>query len=80
MFCVSLDGPTGVMCDNQGVVNNTSMPQLTLDNKDNAVNYHVVRKAAAAGIIRVGREDRETNLADLLTNILGWQRRYQLLP
>ena len=25
-FCVPLDGPSDVICDNQGVVNNTSLP------------------------------------------------------
>ena len=80
MFGVPLDGPTDVMCDNKGVVNNTSLPQSTLGKKHNAVNYHVVREAAEAGILRVGKEDTETNLADLLTKILGWQRRHKLLP
>ena len=79
MFGVPLDGPTDVMCDNQGVVNNTSLPQSTLGKKHNAVNYHVVREAAAASILRVGKEDTETNLADLLTKLLGWQRRHKLL-
>ena len=80
MFGVPLDGPTDVMCDNKGVFKNTSLPQSTLGKKHNAVNYHVVREAAAAGILRVGKEDTETNLADLLTKILGWQRRHKLLP
>ena len=53
IFGVPLDGPTDVICDNQGVVENTSLPQLTLGKKHNAVNYHVVREAAAAGILRV---------------------------
>jgi hypothetical protein len=80
MFGVPLDGPTDVMCDNQGVVNNASLPQSTRVKKHNAVNYHVVREAAAAGVLRVGKEDTETNLADLLTKFLAWQRRHKLLP
>ena len=80
MFGVPIDGPTDVMCDNQGVVNNTSLPQSLLGKKNNAINYHAVREAAAAKILRVGKEDTETNLADLLAKILGWQRRHQLLP
>ena len=78
MFGVTLDGPTDVMCDNQGVVKNTIFPQLALCKIHNAVNYHVVREAAAAGILGVGKEDMETNLADLITKILGWKRRHQL--
>ena len=73
MFGIPIDGPTDVMCDNQGVVNNT------LGKKHNAINYHVVREAAAAEIIRVLKEDTETNLADLLTKFLPWNRRNYLL-
>ena len=80
MFGVPLDFPTDVMCDNQGVVKNTNLPQSTLGKKHNAVNYRVVREAAAAGILRVGKEETETNLTDLLTKIPGWKRRHQLLP
>ena len=80
MFGVPLDRPTDTMCGNQGVVKNTSLPQSTMGKKYNSVNYHVVCEAAAAGISRVGKEDTETNLADLLTKLLGWQRRHQLLP
>jgi hypothetical protein len=79
MFGVPIDGPTDVMCDNQGVVKNASLPQSTLGKKHNAINYHSVREAAAASIIRVGKEDTETNLADLLTKILHWERRHKLL-
>ena len=50
MFGVPLDGPTDVMCDNQGVVNQTRLPQSTLGKKHNLVNYHVVHKASASGI------------------------------
>ena len=80
MFGVSLDGPSDVMCYNQGVINNTSSRQSTLGKKHNAVNYHVVRKAVAAEILRLGKENMETNLADLLTKILGWRRGHKLLP
>ena len=80
MFGVPLYGPTYTLCDNQGVVKNTSLLQLTLGKKHNAVNYHVVCEADVAGILRVGKEDTETNLADLLTKLLGCQRRHQLLP
>ena len=80
MFGVPLDGPMDTICDNHGVVKNTSLPRSTLGKKHNAINYHVVCEADVAGILRVGKEDTETNLADLLTKLLGWQRRHQLLP
>lgn len=79
MFGVPIDGPANVFCDNQGVVKNASLPESTLSKKHNAINYHVVREAAAAGILRFGKEDGETNLADLLTKILPVPRRKLLL-
>jgi hypothetical protein len=43
--------------------------------KHNAINYHdVMREAVAAGILRVGKEDGETNLADLLTKVITGQK------
>ena len=57
MFGVPLDGPADVFCYNRGVVMNTSKPEYTLQKKHNAINYHAVCEAAAAGILRVGEED-----------------------
>ena len=78
MFGVPIDGPANVFCDNRGVVKNASVPESTLTKKHNAINYHAVREAAAAGILRVGKEDGETNLADLLTKVLTGQKRWDL--
>ncbi len=44
--------------------------------KHNAINYHAVREAVAAGILRVGKEDGETNLADILTKVIVGQKRW----
>ena len=66
MFGVPLDGPSNVMCENQGLVNNMNLSQSTLVKKHNTLNYHVVRIEYEEGILRVGKEDTETNLADLL--------------
>ena len=71
MFGVLLDVPSYVMCDNQGMVNNIILSKYTLGQKYNELNYHVVHEVAAKGILRVQKEDTETNLADLLTKILG---------
>ena len=46
--------------------------------KHNAINYHAVREAAAAGILRVGKEDGKTNLADLLTKVLNGKKRWNI--
>ena len=79
MFGVPIDGPAQVFCDNQGVVKNTSIPESVLTKKHNAINYHAVREAAAAGILRVHKEDTQTNLADLFTKVLNAERRRELL-
>ena len=68
MFGVPLDGPFNVICDNQEVVNNTILPQSNVGKKHNAVNGHVVCKASTARILRVGKEDTETSLDDILKN------------
>jgi hypothetical protein len=61
------------------VVKNTSIPESTLTKKHNSINYHIVQEAAAMGMLRVGNEDTETNLADVLTKILSQPRREKLL-
>ncbi len=38
--------------------------------KHNAIDYHAVREAVAAGILIVGKEDSETNLVDILTKVI----------
>ena len=79
MFGIPIDGAADVFCDNQGVVKNTSLPESMLSKKHNAINYHAVREAVAAGIMRVAKEDGETNLADLLTKSLNLPKRKRLL-
>ena len=60
------------------MVKNTSRPESCLSKRHNAINYHAVREAAAAQILRVGKEDGETNLADVFTKILAKAKRYEL--
>ena len=79
MFGVPVVAPADVLCDNRGVVKNTSLPSSILSKRHNAINYHSVREAAAASILRVGKEDTETNLADLFTKILPRERRNALI-
>jgi hypothetical protein len=76
MFDVEIDDPANVFCDNHGVVKNISTPESMLMKKHNAINYHVVREAVAASILRVGKEESETNLVDLLTKVIMGQKRW----
>ncbi len=75
MFGVPIDGPANVFCDKNGVVKNTTIPESMLAKKHNAINFHAVREAVAAKIIRVGKEDGMTNLADLFTKALTADQR-----
>jgi hypothetical protein len=78
MFGVPIEGPANFFYDNHGVVKNVSIPESTLMKKHNAINYHAVREATAAGILRVGKEDGETNLADVLTKALNGEKRWNI--
>ena len=79
MFGIPIDGPADIFCDNQSVVKAASTPESTLSKKHNAICYHKVREAAAAGTILVAKEDGRTNLADIFTKPLPGDRRYMLL-
>ncbi len=78
MMGVQVDGPTKVFCDNESVVKNSTKPESTLKKKHHAITYHRVREAHAAGIVRIAKEDGETNLADVQTKCLPGPRLRQL--
>jgi hypothetical protein len=78
MFGVPIDGPVNVFCDNHGVVRNTSIPESMLMKKHNAVNYHAVQEAAAAGILRVNKEEGEMNVADLMMKVLTGEKHWNI--
>ena len=61
------------------LVGNFPGHESVLSKKHNAINYHAVREAVAAGTMRVAKEDGETNLADLLTKSLNLPKRKRLL-
>ena len=73
MMGVPIDGPCDVLCDNEGVVKNTTRPESPLKKKHNSIAYHKARESIAAGIIRVAKEDGATNIADILTKLLRGQ-------
>ena len=80
MFGVPIEGPTNVFCDNDAVCKNTTLPESTLKKKHHSIAYHRCREAVAAGTVRIAKEERKTNLADLFTKLLSLQaRRDELL-
>ncbi len=78
-FGIPIFGQTNVFCDNNAVVQNTSIPESTISKKHNAINHHIIREAVAAGIICVGKEDMLTNIDDVFTKLVPFTRKYQLL-
>jgi hypothetical protein len=79
MFGIPIEGATDVLCDNQGVVSNSSIPESQLMKKHNSICYHRVHEACVAGTIRIAKEDSNTNLADLFTKPLPTPQRRFLL-
>jgi hypothetical protein len=79
MFGVPIDGPADIYCDNQSVVDSSSLPQRTLQKKHNAICFHKVREAAAMDVIRVAKVDGTENLADLFTKVLPTATRKKYL-
>ena len=66
-FGIPVDGPCNIFCDNQSVVTNSSIPSSALNKRHNAIYYHRVREAQAAGTIIVGWIKGIFNLADSFT-------------
>ena len=67
MMGIPIMGPSQVLCDNNSVVLNTTLPSSTLKKKHNAIAYHRVREAVAAKIINVNHISGTDNVADILT-------------
>ena len=74
MFGDPLDGPEILFCDNNRVVNNTSIHESTVSKKHNAINYHCVSEVSECGTLRIRKEDTATNLANSLTKLLPYSR------
>ena len=59
-----------VFGDNQAVVNSSMIPEYNLKKRHNALAYHRVREAIAAGIIQYYHIDGKENPADVLRKFL----------
>ena len=79
MFGIPIDGPTNILGDNESVVNGASKVEARLNKKHNAICFHAVREACAAGWLRVGWEPTLSNIADLFTKMLDTLQRRNLL-
>ena len=75
MIRVPLDVSVNIFCNNNGVVNNTSIPEHTLSKKHSTINYHCVREADASGILSVRKEDKATKFANPLPEFLPYSQK-----
>jgi hypothetical protein len=71
MFGVPIDGPSWMFGDNQSVVTSSTLPYSTLSKRWNALSYHRIREAIAAGYIRYEHIPGVENVADILTKALA---------
>jgi hypothetical protein len=79
MFGIPLEEPTYMLGDNKSVIDSASKVEARLHKKHNAICFHAVREAAAAGWIRVGWEPTESNVADIFTKPIATPQRRKLL-
>jgi len=79
MFGIPIMGEANMFCDNRGVVLSTSRSEARLNKKHNAICFHRIREAVARGMIRIGKENGDTNISDLLTKVVSTYRRRNLL-
>ena len=64
---VPVNEPSYMFGDNMSVVTNTTLPSSSLKKKHNAITYHRVREAIAAGILGFVHVKGDHNVADVLT-------------
>jgi hypothetical protein len=57
--------------DNMSLVLNTTLPSSALKKKHNAIAYHRVREAVAAGIVEFEHIPTDENIADCMTKPLS---------
>ena len=79
MLGVPIEGPVTMLGDNLSVVTNCTVSISTLKKKHNAIAYHRVREAVAAGVINLVHVPTQDNLADIMTKLLGPQQHYPLM-
>ena len=79
MMGIPLDGPSWMFGDNQSVLTSSTIPHSSLNKRHNALSYHRVREAIAAGIINFMHVDGKANPSDVLTKFLGWNKFWPLV-
>src|SRR6478672_9621951 len=70
MMGVAIDGPSWMFGDNKSVRDQANVPHATLSKRHNALAFHRVREAIAAGVIIFNHIPGAENPADVLTKFL----------
>jgi len=78
MLGMKIEDTSLLLGDNMSVVLNTTIPSSILKKKHNAIAYHRVREAVAAGIIRFAHVDSKENIADIMTKSVDKTTFYHL--
>jgi hypothetical protein len=74
----SIKGPSLLLGDNQSVITSCSIPSSNLKKKHNAIAYHRIREAVAAGVVELKYVKSKHNLADAMTKALPGNLHYNL--
>ena len=78
MLGVPVRNVSTLLGDNQSVITSCSLPSSNLKKKHNAIAYHRIREAVAAGIVKMRFLKSEFNIADALTKPLPGHVHYRL--
>ena len=76
---VPIESHTWLLGDNQSVITQSTIPTLTLTKRHNALAYHRMRWAVAAGIIKFVKIPGKENASDALTKFLPYSDAWPLL-
>ena len=69
---IPIEGPSWLFGDNQSVITSATIPKSILSKRHNALAYHRVRGAIAAGLMYFCKIDGKENVADIMTKFLPW--------
>jgi len=76
---IPIDGPAWLFGDNNSVITSSTIPSSMLNKRHNALSYHRVRSAMAAGIMYFCYVKSTENIADVLTKFLPFAKFWHLI-
>lgn len=81
MLGVPVEGPSLMLGDNMSVIISSTFPSSNLKKKHNAIAYHAVKEAVAAGVIQLAHVKSQDKFSDVFTKSLnGSVHRQQVQP